>query len=722
MRKLALAVLIVMIAATALALAGGTRSLSDVKGPIFAAGALAAGLLVVLAALTGRDGCFRSWGLLFPFAALTWLAFTALSPLWAAHAWVGPYVLANRFLFVLLAGSAACAAAGARGWRALAWTYAALGAAVALFSLAWHGLYAHNLNDVRAPLGNANLLGALLILPIAFTAALGLREWRASRRAKVLLPLAAFAVLSISVLILCRSLSAWLGLVTAAGVFLALTARRRARAAVTLALIAAAGLSALYFSGALGRLESSRTYILRLEYWRRAAVMARERPVLGWGAGNFYTDNQPFGVGAALNEVTFDDGSGTRQVPLYVVLGNHHTSGAHNAYLDEAAEGGAVGLALFALLLAAPLVRGFSAKRAGFAEPVLLDAALAAYVAFLAIIGVTMNLRFADFAPHFWVLAGLLISSGWQGTTARAPWRGSAGRVLGVALAVAAAVWGIYEFAFRDFQSSMEYKTGLTVLQAGHRDEAVRELAAAGKHTWDPLLRVWSLDLRAKAYLSSGDDYLQSAYQVLKKLGGMVEGYNHYLLGVTFERSGDYRQALEAYRAHALYRPAEPNIGSRIMFAEAMLALDVGGENAWQAGLAYFRRHPGDRYHRHICFRRLLEEGEAALGALRELAGGFEIETSPTERYLSGRLRFLEGKHREAVELMEGAFAEGCRASGINHYRTLAYIELGETGKAREVIALGRKLNPTCKNLIELEKRLNPAAGADETGGADGQP
>lgn len=722
MRKLALAVLIATIAATALALAGGTRSLSDVKGPIFAAGALAAGLIVVLAALTGREGCFRSCGLLFPFAALTWLAFGALSPLWASHAWIGPYVLANRFLLVLLAGSAASAAAGARGWRALAWTWAALGAAVALFSLAWHGLYAHNLNDVRAPLGNANLLGALLILPIAFAAALALREWRAARRAKVLLPLAVFAALSILVFTLCRSLSAWMGLVTAASVFLVLTARRRVRAAVALTLIGAAGLSALYFSGALSRLESSRTYILRLEYWRRAAAMALERPVLGWGAGNFYTDNQPFGVERAHSEVVIDEGSGPRRVPLYVVLGNHHPSAAHNAYLDEAAEGGAVGLALFVLLLAAPLVRGFSAKRAGFQEAVLLDAALAAYVAFLAVVGVTMNLRFADFAPHFWILAGLLISSGRQETPVRTGGSGPAGRAFWAVLAVAAAGWGVYEFVFRDFQSSMEYRAGLTALRAGRPDEAVRELAAAGEHTWDPLLGVWSLDLKAKAYLSSGEEDLQSAHHVLEKLGGMVEGYNHYLLGLTFERSGDYLRALEAYRAHALYRPAEPEVGRRIMFVEAMLALDFGGERAWEAGLEYFRRHPGETARRQVYFQRLLEEGETALPALRELAKDFEIETSPTERYLLGRLRFLEGEYREAAGLMEGAFAEGCRARGINRYRALAYIELGQIEKAREVLVVGRRLNPTCKNLLELEARLKRYGGGDEAEGADGQP
>jgi len=732
MRKPAFAVILVTALAGTIALAGGTRSLTDVKGPVFAAGALLAGLVLFAGLLRKQEASTGRCGLLFPVAGFTWLAFTAFSHFWAEHPWIVRYVLANRFLMLLLALSTAAAIAGQRQWLTFSWAYAALGAGTALFTLGWHGIYVplrlvaasdpappfaqalkHALRDVKAPLGNANLLGGFLLLPMAMAAGLALREWRGKKRGGVFLLLAALAAPAVVVFCLCGSLSAAAGLLSGAAVFAFLRAKRKLPALAAIAVLAAGAAAAFYFSGASGRLAESRTYLLRMEYWRRAAVMARRRPLAGYGAGNFYTVNQPIGAATAFKKVTFDNGAGGRSVPLYQVLGNHHPSAAHNAYLDQAAEGGVIGLALFLAVLAVPLARGFSARRDGFDETAVLDAALGAYAAFLVIIGVTMNLSFADFAPHFWILAGLIVASGPPAPRVRTA--GAAGRLAAAGVIAAVAVWGLYEFAFRDFRSSMEYEAGLEARRRSDEAAAAPLFKAAAADTWDPLLRVWSLDMLARSYMARGDGYLQSAHRIARELGAMVDGYNGLLLGAVLEKSGDYDGALEAYRRHAIVRPAEPGIRRRILFAEAMAVLEAGGADAYGAGLEYFRRFPGDAAGRRVYFQRLLEDGEKALDALSILAEGLD-PGDPSDRYLLGRLEFVRGEYREAARLMESAFEAGCRARGINRYLVLAYMELGRPEKAREVLARGLEINPTCKSLQALRERLE--AGEKDAGGA----
>ncbi len=741
-RKVSLALLVATSGVGLFALAGGTRSLTDVKAPLVAAGALLAGISALLLVLYERERSLAGCGILFVLAVASRLSLTALSPLWSDRAWIAHYVLAERFLMLTLALSLSVVAVGAFQWRIIAWSWAVMGAAVALLSLVWHGIYvpmrlvglsqglsfvdalAHSLRNVRAPLGNANLLGGFLLLPMAMATGLVMREWSGGRRTRTLALLAVLVAPVIPVFFLCRSLSAYGGLAVATAALFFLRSRRKVRAAVLIVLAAGVIASAAYFSGAFAGLRSSRSYLLRLEYWRRAVVMGRQRSLLGWGAGNYYTSNQPLGADTNFKEVIFDDSSGPRPVPLYEVLGNHHPSASHNAYLDEAAEGGLVGLGIFLLLLAVPLVRGMAGRRAGFAERGLLDAALATYVGFLFVIGVTMNLRFADFAPQFWLLCGLLVSSG---SAAEEKHRlrmkppGALGRLVTVGIAVAGVCWGIYEFAYRDWRASRDFHAATSLHLQRDPDRAEELLRAAEEHTWDPRLRTGALEMTGWSYLLRPEPRLQSAHVVAEELGALVAGYNALLLGETLERAGDYAGALEAYRRHARVRPAEPGIRARVRFVEAMIALEAAEAGAYERGIEHFRLHPGQKSRLRAYYLRLLEDGRDALGPLAVLAGGLD-EDHPDERYLIGRLRFLEGDYQQAARLMQEAFDAGCRLTGINRFRVLAYLELGELENAQEALRQGRILSPQCENLVKLERLITARKTGDEDAGGDGHP
>ena len=211
-------------------------------------------------------------GLGLGLAVLIWQWIWALSVTKGA----GPVInLVLQFLLlaVLLAACAAFVADGAGRRKTVAVSYALLGAAVSGFALVWHGLLAHTLNDVKAPLGNANLLGVFLILPIAMTVALAFREWRTRRRIFVVWLYALAGVLDIVVLGLCRSMSAWLGLFLYVGVLCLLKATKKARLALILVLACGASAGIFWLAGGFGHLYRTRTYLLRMGVWRRAAEM-----------------------------------------------------------------------------------------------------------------------------------------------------------------------------------------------------------------------------------------------------------------------------------------------------------------------------------------------------------------------------------------------------------------------------------------------------------------
>ena len=565
MAPVTFAVFVFVIFAGTLGLAPGTRTLTDIKGPIFAAGAVLLAFGVVLE-MCRRPYRRRNRGLaVFLALAVVCLSFTAVSALWAPHPWTVKYAVAEQSLWFLLAACTAFVADGAGRPKAIAVSYALLGAIASGFALVWHGLLAHTLNDVKAPLGNANLLGVFLILPIAVTVALALWEWHGKRRILVLGLYALAGVLDIVVLGLCRSMSAWLGLFVYVGVLCLLKATKKARLALILALVCGASAGIFWLADGFTLLSHTRTYLVRVEYWRRAGVMALEKPVAGWGAGGFFTHNVPLGAETGSRGVLLAIGNDTHKMPLHKVIGRNHPSSPHNEYLRNAAEGGTIGLALYAVLIAAPLWTALGARRRGFGRPELLDGAVAAYAAFLATNFVTKNMCFADFAPHFWILAGFLVSTGFSDGK-RAP---AAVKCPSAVRWVAAAGWGIYTFSIQDYRSSIHYNKGVLLYRKGEFASAAAEYRSAAALTWDAKLAAGAEFMQGTSYLSSGGKMLPSACTILGDLCREVDGYADFQLGLALERSGLPRRAAEAYRRHLSARPWDEKAAKRLVALEA---------------------------------------------------------------------------------------------------------------------------------------------------------
>jgi hypothetical protein len=62
----------------------------------------------------------------------------------------------------------------------------------------------------------------------------------------------------------------------------------------------------------------------------------------------------------------------------------------------------------------------------------------------------------------------------------------------------------------------------------------------------------------------------------------------------------------------------------------------------------------------------------------------------------------------------------GYRGRGANHYRVLAHLAAGDVKAAYQAVEEGRDVNPTCKNLITLEKQIE-ARLAEPPASSDGE-
>ncbi len=712
-----MAVLLGTALAVTLALAGGTRSLTEIKAPIFAAGAVLTGLAALVTLILRRVSVrVRAAVAIFPLAAAAYLAFIGLSFLWAEHPWIVKYVLARKGIGIVLALSAGVIAAGALSRRAVTVAYVIIGTAAALFSLYWHAVKTDSLNDVKVPLGNANLLGVSLLLPMIAGAAIAVSKWR-ERRVRAALTATAAVALQFTVFVLCRSLSAWIGLGVSVTVLAFLEVRRRVAFVGGAAVAAAIGCAVLLFSDVHDRFRGTLTYHLRREYWRRAVKMTFERPLVGWGAGNYFASNQPFGQETAQHDVALRTGGEARSVPLSEVIGDHLTAASHNEYLDNAAEGGIAGLLLYCLLVGSPLIVALSTlRRTAGSDKTVLSALVAAYSGFLVTNAFTQNMYFADFAPHFWILAGLLgfsaldVPKSEEGRSLR----DLPARVVAIVLAAGAAGLGLWFLAIRPYLGLRDYEKGCAAYDDRDFTRAIGLFRRAADRAASEQPRIWALDLLGHTYVSAGEQYLQSAHIVFRCVNGMVEGYDHFGAAFGLERSGLYEQAVAEYEIHQRMRPADRRTQKRLEFCRVMTALESDVAAAAPAAHEYFAQYPDAVTERRVYFDALLAIEPPPLEELAFVAAGFENPpTNPLDKFLLGRHLLVKGEALSAVALMEDAYRSGYRGPGINRWRTEAYIALGRYAEAWKVLKEGRRVNPTCKNLKALDVRLTELLGSD---------
>jgi O-antigen ligase len=135
----------------------------------------------------------------------------------------------------------------------------------------------------------------------------------------------------------------------------------------------------------------------RTQIWRANLDMARERPLLGWGYGNYKTFRQPF-------YDRYPDADTTAH--------------AHNDFLQMQVDGGVLSLTAFVALFAVVLFRGWRGRRAlaaddrtGASEPARSVAlgALLAVVGFL-VGGMTQyNFGDAEVVIYLWFTVAILL-------------------------------------------------------------------------------------------------------------------------------------------------------------------------------------------------------------------------------------------------------------------------------------------------------------------------
>ncbi len=596
--RIAFYVLAALLVAGALAIVPGTRSWTDVKITIVHAAALVAPALIILTvAVRGGARLPAGFGR-FALVAAGYLAFVALSYLWASHGWIVKYVFFQRLFMMLLAVSAAYLAADASRWKTLAVIYAATAAFAAMVALVWHSA-TRTLNDVRLPMGNANLLAAFLLIGMAFAAAFLLREWKGRARGEMLAGAGAALSVMFVTFAFCRPVSYAMGLAVFAVIFAALSSRRPWTIIALGALVGLAGFCVAWKAGYVNRFMHTKNYIVRTELWRRAWLMAQARPVLGWGAGNYLTDSQPYTALTLLREVEYMEGGADKTEPLWRAM-PAADSRAHNEYLHQAAEGGIVGLLIYLALVGTALWAGLSARRK-FEERALLDGAIALFAALLFTDAMNPEVLFSEFGAHFWTIAGMLVAA--RGATAVREVRVNRGGAVIAALVVTAGAGvGIWQFVVRDYLAARDFVAAEgRSINADRSEEQARRLAsqdqaqeaarwydeasrwrvagaarydACAGGTWDQVLRIRAL------YAAASDYYAARMPAEAERDWGILSremvafADTEYWLGRIAEMRGDYAAAVAHYRLDYRMHPQDAFALERIAAIEAREAVE----------------------------------------------------------------------------------------------------------------------------------------------------
>ena len=259
--------------------------------------------------------------------------------------------------------------------------------------------------DLRQRQGHPNML-ASFVLGASFAGVGALGAWSSRKnlgraRFAVVAPLGAMLVAGALLLAHTRSMGAWIGMAAGAALFALAFCPRRLRRRLLIA-VAVALLVALLvlprFSSALApfsrRLFRSQQ-ATRLFHLQGCLDMLAQRPVLGWGAGSFMGRFSDFKTPEAVLHG----------------WGGSITIHPHNEFALIAVETGAVGLALYALALAACALRAFRAADDGGPDRWVVAASLAGAFAMLVHGCVSVALRYWGPMAMYWSMLGMALAS-----------------------------------------------------------------------------------------------------------------------------------------------------------------------------------------------------------------------------------------------------------------------------------------------------------------------
>jgi O-antigen ligase len=276
------------------------------------------------------------------------------------------------------------------------------------------GLMAYSQTDrttISSSFGNAQLFAGFLLLLVPLLVALSFSNLELKHK----IAIQSAAVLAVTSLLLAQVRSAWLGGVVALVALAVLALRNlpparaaRPRSQLVAPLVTILGAVGVFLilshstglvvarGQTLGAAAHDVDFRWRVNEWKGAYQLIRERPLFGWGIGTFPLEQTRTVQGAAPRAMVQRSGPSLREE-------------AHNEYLQLAAEMGIVGLGLYLWALGAFLVYGTRALRGrerGLRRLVLMGclAALAGQA-----IDALSNpaWRFADVSFMFWLIMGL---------------------------------------------------------------------------------------------------------------------------------------------------------------------------------------------------------------------------------------------------------------------------------------------------------------------------
>lgn len=362
-----------------------------------------------------------------------------------------------------------------------------------------------DLSRGRFTFGNAAFLGAYLVVIVPVAGRLALDE--ELRRRDRCIHVAA-AGLGLAALVATGARGAWVGLLAAALVLVALEwsrlrGLRHSRGIPASVMLAVAAVVTFSMAAGLRMISDGdhgpRAARGRVPQWQVASKLIAEGPLLGGGPDAFAA------AAPAPIDAEFEGGVGRERLP----------DGAQNVFLDVVTSTGVVGLVAFLVLLAT--LFGATWRRAGRSP--LTAGLFAACVGHL--VQMQFGFPFVEVDVVLWLMAGILVAGCGKATLKRVPAAPAVGAMLAV-LAVVGSGW-----ALREVVADRHLRAGLEAEAAGDHERAGEKLdkaaatapertqyieAAAGYHgrraedTGDPNELAVALSQTKKAGRQAGDD------------------------------------------------------------------------------------------------------------------------------------------------------------------------------------------------------------------------
>jgi O-antigen ligase len=333
------------------------------------------------------------------WTAIALIGWAALSLAWAPAPGTAASAVFRLLQVVVLLFIAYSAIRSGRDLAIAAGGFVLAASATSAYALASGDLVAGRLSG---GIQNPNFLAANIVPALAISGFM-----LAARVPRVVqVALVGTAVLNVVALVATGSRGALIALSATLVAAVAFAGRYRPKALATVLVVASFGLvylAASAGSGTGGRLTdiSVQASNGRAALWRIATEMGRDHPLGGVGLANFpLVEPQYFQTATVLLDPTN-------------VVGRKGDLVVHNTYLELLAELGIVGVGLFVVLLAAPLVAAL--RRVALVDRARAEGSAVARGVIVGSVGLFANYIFdsGEYQKQLWLLLGLLAAVGW---------------------------------------------------------------------------------------------------------------------------------------------------------------------------------------------------------------------------------------------------------------------------------------------------------------------